>query len=281
MITASAIQAKFAPQAKPNYVKAFQLGDELLAEHGITTPLRLTHFMAQVMHETGGLTLLVESGNYSKGALGKMWDAGNWRRYFSDRDGCVKMADSCRADKGEALFNLVYGGRMGNGPPTSGDGWKYRGRGVLQTTGRYSYAKFAKRCGVPFELDPDLVFHEEHALKPALAEWKDKGINAAADADDIKVVTKKINGGLNGIPDRKAWFAKIWRFVIGGQPIERSTEWRVQEALTAAGFDTNGIDGVVGPETRSAILDFRVARNLPGPPQITRDLLLALGLLNV
>ncbi len=278
MATASAVQAKFAPNAHANYVKAFQLGDDLLAQAGIVTPMRLAHFMAQVMHETGGLRILRESGKYSRKALASMWDGGNWHRYFANRDACLAMADKCAVDGGEALFNLVYGNRMGNGPPSSGDGWKFRGRGLIQTTGRESYEKFGKACKVPFGDDPELVVAAEHALKPALAEWTSKNLNAAADANDIKVVTLRINGGTVGLDERKAWFAKIWPFVAGSQPIEQTIEWRVQKALTKAGFDTKGVDGVIGKNTRSAILDYRVANNLPGPPQITQDLLLALGL---
>jgi putative chitinase len=278
MVTASAVQAKFAPGAKDNYVKAFQLGQSQLEQAGITTPLRLAHFMAQALHETGGLTILVESGRYSSKALAKMWDGGNWHKYFSGRAECLAMGNQCKIDGGEALFNRVYANRMGNGPPASGDGWKYRGHGLLQTTGRDAYRRFGKMCNVPFEADPDLVLDPAHALKPALAEWTQGNLNAAADANDIEVVTQRINGGQIGINERKKWFALIWPFIIGGTPIQHSIEWRVQEALTAAGFSTNGIDGVVGKDTRSAILAFRTARHLPGPPQITNDLLLALGL---
>jgi len=277
MVTASAVQAKFAPSAKDNYVKAFQLGQPQLDQAGITTPLRLAHFMAQVLHETGGLTILFESGRYGSNALAKMWDGGNWHKYFSGRDECLSMGEQCKVDGGEALFNRVYANRMGNGPPASGDGWRYRGRGLMQTTGREGYRK----AGPAFEADPDLVVDPQHALTPALDEWTRDGLNAAADANDIHVITLRINGGLIGLNERKAWFAKIWPFITGGTPIEHSIEWKVQEALTKAGFSTKGVDGVVGDNTRSAILAFRAARHLPGPPQITNDLLLALNLTTV
>jgi putative chitinase len=278
MVTASAVQARFAPKAKDNYIKTFQLGQPLLDQAGVDTPLRLAHFMAQVMHETGGLAILTESGRYTRKALGAMWDGGNWHRYFANRAACLAMADTCAADSGEALFNVVYANRMGNGPPSSGDGWKYRGHGLLQTTGRDAYKRYGQLCQVPFVDDPGLVLDPRHALKPAIAEWTRHDLNAAADASDIEVITQRINGGLIGLAQRKAWFAKIWPFVTGGTPVEHSTEWKVQQALTAAGFDTKGVDGVIGKDTRSAILAFRAARNLPGPPQITDDLLLTLHL---
>src|SRR5437762_74910 len=108
---------EFAPKASPNYRAAFSQGDDLLSQYGVNTPLRVTHFMAQAMHETGALTKLVESGKYRDGSLASMWDAGNWHRYFSDRNACIGMAKQCTVDKGEALLSLVYGNRMGNGPP--------------------------------------------------------------------------------------------------------------------------------------------------------------------
>jgi putative chitinase len=166
---------------------------------------------------------------------------------------------------------------MGNGPPNSGDGWRYRGRGVLQTTGRESYRKFGRKCGVDFEGDPDLVLAPEHALKPALAEWRDKHLNVAADHNDIEIVTKGINGGLVGLPERRAWLARIFPFVSEAAPIEQSKEWRVQEALNEAGFDCGKPDGVVGPNTRAAIMACCAARALPISPIITDQLLQSLG----
>lgn len=202
---------KVAPGALQPYREAFEQGDPLLQQHGLTTALRLAHFLAQTMLETNGLKLLVESGSYGEKGLGRQWDQGNWHHYFSDRDACLKMAGQCAVDGGAALFNLVYSNRMGNGPPASGDGWRYRGRGILQTTGRESYRKFGQQCGVDFENNPDLIIAPEHALKPALAEWSQGNLNVAADRDDIVAITKVINGGLNGLDGRKAWLAKIKR----------------------------------------------------------------------
>jgi putative chitinase len=234
--------------------------------------------MTQVLHESGGLTVLVENGRYSAKNLGDMWDSGNWHKYFVDRAGCVKMADKCKVDGGAALFSLVYGGRLGNGPAATQDGWTYRGRGILQTTGRAAYASFGARCGADFIGDPDLVASAEHALKPALAEWDDKHVNAAADHNDIELVTKLVNGGQVGLGARKKWFARIWPFVIGAPPVEHSTEFRVQAALDAAGFAAGDPDGVVGTSTRAAILEYRAKMHLPMTPAISNDLLLSLGI---
>lgn len=277
-VTASDIVRRFAPNAKPAYVEAFADAGGLLAAAGITTPLRLAHFMAQALHETGALSILVESGRYSAKNLGDMWDSGNWHRYFPDRSACVAMADHCARDGGVALFNLVYGNRMGNGPPASGDGWRYRGRGILQTTGRGSYRRFGQCADVDFEGDPDLVVAAEHALKPALSEWSAKKLNVAADQNDIEAITRGINGGLVGLKLRRAWFAKLWPFVTGKPPVEESIEWRVQSALAARGYDVGPIDGVIGPRTRLAIIAFRAATGLAPGTGIGTDLTISLGL---
>ncbi|MBL8573503.1 MAG: hypothetical protein JNM13_07475 [Hyphomicrobiaceae bacterium] len=280
-IPAIDIVTKLASKAHPNYVEAFRNGEALLAEYEVNTKLRLAHFMAQVMHESGALRIFVESGNYTAKNLGKTWDDGNWHKYFPNRAACVAMAAQCKIDGGEALFNIVYGKRMGNGPASSGDGWKYRGRGLMQTTGREHYTKFANYFGVDFVGDPDLIFHPDHALKPALAEWKLSKCNDAADQNDIELVTQKINGGQNGIADRRAWFGRIWPLVKDGGSVEKTIEYRVQVALNAAGFDCGKPDGVIGIRTRQAIMDFRAARGLPKQTdlaKITPDLAEALAL---
>lgn len=277
-VTAAAIVEKFAPDALPAYAATFRDPYGLLIGAGITTPLRLAHFMAQVMNETGALTVAVENGNYGAQALGRMWDSGNWHRYFADRDACVAMAATCRIDHGRTLFNLVYGGRMGNGPPDSGDGWTYRGRGVLQTTGRGAYARFGERCGVDFVGCPDLVASADHALKPALAEWSDKHANAAADHNDIDRVTVLVNGGRIGLDSRKAWFAKLWPFAVGAAPGGDATEWRVQVALAAQALDCGNPDGLIGPRSRAAITAYRASAGLSPGGKIDRDLLRSLGI---
>ena len=268
-VTASDVVKKFAPNAKQAYVDAFADPGRLLAAAKIDTPLRLAHFIAQCIHETGTFSLLVESGRYSEKALGKMWDGGNWHKYFANRAACVAMAAQCAADGGEALFSLVYGSRMGNGPAETRDGWKYRGRGIIQTTGRESYAKYGAQCGVDFEGDPDLVTSGAHALKPALAEWTSKKLNDAADRNDITAVTKGINGGTVGLDERRAIFAKVWNFVIGPPPAVHATEWKVQAALVAAGYDCGNPDGLIGKQSKAAILKYCADKKLPPSSAIT------------
>jgi predicted chitinase len=168
--------------------------------------LRLSHFFAQVFEETGGLHVQRESLNYSPSRLMVVWP----RRFPS-----MEIA-SQYAHNEEKLGNFVYGGRLGN--VNAGDGFLYRGRGLLQITGRAAYAKYGAQLGIPLEDDPDMAFGRDHCLEIAAAEWAASGYhnrscNALADADDIVGVTFAINGGQTGIDDRRFWLKKtkpVW-----------------------------------------------------------------------
>jgi putative chitinase len=202
------IAKKLCPKARPSYLKALERNDALFAKHGITTPLRMAHFLAQAFHETGGLTVEWESGAYSARRLQEIFGVG---RHSA---GITAWEAEQLAYKPEAIFERVYG--LGNpkkarelGNTNKGDGYRYRGGGVLQTTGRANYRRMSQRCGVDFEGNPQLVVHPDHLLKPALAEWTEGNLNALADKDDIRSITRRINGGYNGFDDRVAWFRKI------------------------------------------------------------------------
>lgn len=199
---------KVCPKAKPSYLAAIENGDELFRKAGIITPGRLAHFLAQICHESGGLSLEMESGAYSAERMLEIFGEGR-------HSAGITPAEAQRlAKNGPAIFERVYG--LGNprkarelGNTQSGDGWKYRGAGLMQTTGRANYRRMGKKCGVDFETHPELVLHAAHALKPALAEWTEGNLNNLADLDDIRGITKRINGGLNGLADRQAWYRKI------------------------------------------------------------------------
>ena len=196
---------KVDPLAHAQYVQAFERGDQQFAAAGVTTPLRLAHILAQVLEETGGETIEVESGWYTAARIRAVWPS---------RPDAVAYAHNP-----EALFNHVYANRMGNGPPASGDGYRFRGRGLLQTTGREAYTKYGKRCGVDFVGNPDLVFSAENALKPLLAEWMDSKCNALADRDDIHTITGRVNGGYTNFAERVRWLGVVKK-AIGSSPVE-------------------------------------------------------------
>jgi predicted chitinase/peptidoglycan hydrolase-like protein with peptidoglycan-binding domain len=203
-----------APKAVDKYSLAFEGGDPLLEQHGIATPLRMAHFLAQVLHETGALTVERESGNYSARRLLEVFGVGRHSAGVAPAEAAALAALSPLARKEEAIFERVYGvgnptkaNELGNIHP--GDGYRYRGGGILQTTGRSNYRRMGQKCGVDFEAHPELVVSAEHALKPALAEWTEGNLNSAADRDDLIAITKRINGGLNGLEERRTWLAKL------------------------------------------------------------------------
>jgi kumamolisin len=200
-----------APKPLDQYSKAFSATDvaTILDKYGISdSPLRVCHFMAQILTETGRLRVLVEDLDYSASRLMAVWPS---------RFPTIEIAEQYAHDE-EKLGNFVYANRMDNGNTASGDGYKYRGRGLLQITGKNAYTRFGKQLGIPLATDPDLAFDPEHCLAIAAAEWAVSGYhnqscNELADKDDIYGVTHAINGGLTGIDDRIAWLKRckaVW-----------------------------------------------------------------------
>jgi putative chitinase len=170
------------------------------------TPIRAAHFFAQTAHETGGFKAFSENLNYSAQGL-----QGTFGKYFPGN------LEESYARNPEKIANRVYADRMGNGNEASGDGWKYRGRGALQLTGKSNYKAFADYLKKPEIMDnPDLVattYSFESALfffdKNKLWSICDQGINDAA----ILALTKRINGGTHGLEDRKTKTYKYYEYV--------------------------------------------------------------------
>ncbi len=157
----------------------------------------LAHFVAQVLHESGGLGRLVENLNYSAERLCAVWP-----KRFPNPDRARPYARNP-----EGLANYVYGGRMGNIDP--GDGWRYIGRGLIQITGRSNYELIAELTGMDVVTTPDLLTEPNAALLSALAWWGE----SLPEADDMSVeqVTRVVNGGLNGLDERKRLFERAMR----------------------------------------------------------------------
>lgn len=172
------------------------------------TPVRAAHFFAQTAHETGNFKAFSENLNYSADGLNKIFP-----KYFKNAG---KDANAY-ARNPEKIANVVYASRMGNGDEASGDGWKYRGRGALQLTGKANYEAFAKYLGNNEVLEnPDLVatkYAFESAMfffdKNKLWDICDKGVNDEA----ILALTKRINGGTHGLDDRKEKTKKYYEYV--------------------------------------------------------------------
>lgn len=168
--------------------------ERTLPKYGIAdSRRRLAHFFAQVMHESGFMHFDMENMNYSAKALRAVFG-----KYFKTE----KEAEAY-ARKPEKIANHVYSNRMGNGSESSGDGWKYRGRGLIQLTGKANYKAFADWVGDQRIMDdPDLVA-TEYAVHSAIFFWDKNRLNTLADKDDIVRLTKRINGGVNGLAHRK------------------------------------------------------------------------------
>ena len=164
---------------------------KLLEQHYICTPLRLAHFFAQIHHESN-LKPVEENLNYSAEAL---------RRVFKDYFPNDTMANFY-ARKPEKIANRVYADRMGNGNEASGDGWKFRGRGFIQITGKNNYILLSKDTRIDYLNNPELLLNEADSMISALWYWTKNNLNTYADQDDIRAVTKRINGGYNGLAHR-------------------------------------------------------------------------------
>lgn len=169
-----------------------------LPEFQITTPLRQAHFLAQISHESDGGTITHESLYYTHASR----IAAVWPSRFT----VASAQDYVRNE--HKLANKVYNGRMGNRPGTD-DGFNFRGRGLLQITGRDSYMRAGKALGYDLENDPDLAIDPGNALRIASWEFKTLGCLPFCDDDNIVGVTKRVNGGTNGMQSRRDWFRRI------------------------------------------------------------------------
>jgi putative chitinase len=165
----------------------------------INTPERIAGFLSQVGHESGGLKFVVENLNYSAPALRTVFG-----KYFTD-----DSQANAYARQPEKIANKVYANRMGNGDEKSGDGYRYRGRGLIQLTGKDNYTAFGNACGINVIADPSIVESPNAAALSAGWFWNTRHLNSLADAKDIVGMTKRINGGTNGLDDRQMRYAKI------------------------------------------------------------------------
>ena len=172
------------------------------AKFNITNPLRLAHFLAQCAHESGNFRAVSENLNYSAKGL-----KGVFGKYFPG-----DLAESY-ARKPEKIASRVYGNRMGNGDEASGEGYKFRGRGYIQLTGKNNYTKFGQFIGEDTIANPDLV-SDKYPLASAAFFFDSNNLwrfcDAGADEEAVKVVTKRVNGGYNGLEDRLKHFKEYY-----------------------------------------------------------------------
>lgn len=168
-------------------------------KYGLTSSLAIAHAMAQFSHECGAGLEMVENMNYSAQGLMNTWPT----RFNSSRAASY-------AHNPQRIADTVYGGRMGNAPPPSDDGWNFRGRGLSQVTGREGYKKLADKTGLDLLNNPGLLSDPDHALECGVADFVICDCLPHAIADDVIAVTKAINGGTIGLAERKQWLA-VWK----------------------------------------------------------------------
>lgn len=259
--------------------------NEMLPKYDITTPQRIAGFVAQCAHESADFKLLEENLNYKEETLLRVFP-----RYF----GPGKRNAAEYARNPEKIANYVYmdefrsaSGALGNTQP--GDGWRFRGKGLKQVTGRANHTAFGKTMGMTAEQAADYLLTKKGAIESALWFWGSRNLNAVADTGDVVKLTKIINGGDIGLADRQARYAKAMAVLTGSAPVAATPAapassggvlragskgedvQRVQKALgivadgdfgpgteraVKAWQQANGLapDGVVGPKTLAKLI---------------------------
>lgn len=197
---------RFAPSANPEILQAIVEGWDrrLLDTADINTPLRVEHFLTQIATETGGLKAISENLNYSVEGLLRTFS----RSRISSAD-CWRFGRSPSHPANQnAIANIIYGGKFGRqqlGNTEPGDGWRYRGSGLMQTTGRANF----RRAG--HENDPEALRQPQTALISAITYWTSRDLNRLADLDDLVAVRKGVNGGTNGMKHAEAFLIEAKR----------------------------------------------------------------------
>ena len=260
---------------------------------GIDTPERIAMFVAQCGHESNNFTVLEENLNYSKSALDSIFP-----KYF-------KKANRIAAEyhrQPEKIANVIYASRMGNGDTASGDGWKFRGRGCIQLTGRDNYTRFGQDPNVGRTPDEVIGYlaTKQGALASACWYWNSRNINKWADTGDIVKVTKLINGGKIGLEDREKHY-KHALAILGGDPHAVQLAYRqiattlrqgdtgplvekLQVALANANVDLGiadmwGADGDFGPITAGAVKAYQKEMGLVVDGIVGQVTMKALGII--
>ncbi|HRJ69576.1 MAG TPA: peptidoglycan-binding protein [Beijerinckiaceae bacterium] len=281
------------PNANPEVMAELRdNGARALARYGILqSERRFAFFMAQLAHESGGFRTLQEGLRYSANRLMAVWP----KRFPT-----AALA-SAYAGNEQKLANMVYGGRNGNGPEPTGDGYRYRGRGLIQLTFRDNYREVGRIVDLDLERNPDLAADPEHVWTVACGYWTMRKLNRYADNNDFLALTKTINGGINGLADRQKHLARVSQFLarVGFTPVgeEAAAPYStgrsgsgggsmhrddidlnsddlhfgmpknphvesIQKQLNALGFYLGAEDGIFGKNTRAQVMAFQAEHGL-------------------
>jgi putative chitinase len=262
-ITAAQIKAIF-PQYKYPQDLAEALSEQF-EKYEINTVNRAAGFLAQCGHESNGFTVLKENLNYSADGLNKIF-----KKYFPT------VADATPyARNPEKIANRVYANRMGNGPESSGEGYKFRGRGAIQLTGKDNYTQFAKSVGLTLDEAVADLETLDGAIESACWFWQKNGLNAICDANDILKMTKRINGGTIGLEDRTKHYNHAKEILGGGHVTEASVATTTATEYVTVRLGSNNdtvkavqkalgqtADGKFGPGTEKAVKAWQTAHGL-------------------
>lgn len=261
--------AKCAPRNK-NAAELYEALSQVLPKYDINTPERVAAFMAQCGHESVDFSVLKENLNYSAKGL-----HGTWPKRFPTLESAAPYERNA-----EKIANKVYSDRMGNGPESSGEGWKFRGRGAIQLTGKDNYSRFAKDIGKTVDEAVAYVETLAGAIESACWFWKNNNLNVQSDAKDMKAATKKINGGDLGLKERTDHFNHYLQYLSNGAPsaapaapqaaksaapiLEGVLKKGVKSAAVAAVQAKLGLkaDGDFGPGTEAAIKKWQADNGL-------------------
>ncbi len=235
---------------------------DVLPKYDINTPERVAGFMAQTGHESNGYKVLTENLNYSAKALDAIFG-----KYFK-RAG--RDANEYHRQP-EKIANVIYANRMDNGNTNSGDGWRFRGGGILQLTGRSNYTRFGESVGMSAEEATDYVRTKEGALESACWFWKTNNLNKYCDNNDITTLSKRVNGGTIGLEDRiKHWNHAMELFTgVAAPHVEEKLDIKLikkgsKGSLVKAMQEVLGLDadGDFGPGTERAVKSWQAENGL-------------------
>ncbi len=242
-----------------------------MAAADIVTAPRIAAFLAHVAVESGEMTSLCENLSYGSGQL-----MATWPTRFPTPEIAAPYAHDARA-----LANFIYANRLGNGNPASGDGYRYRRRGLLRAIGRERYADAGAAVGADLIGNPELLERPEIACAEATWWWSKRGLNAIADSGDLELSTRIVSGILKDFPDRVFYWSRT--LTVLDHPSADLPRGRlikdVQQALNALGANPPlMVDGIWGPSTEATARKFRANARLGPHDGIDAELLQALGL---
>lgn len=241
----------------------FEAMEEILPLWEINTVKRVAGFISQTAYESADYRSLTENLNYSATRLNQVFP-----KYF------IRAGRDARQyhRQPEKIANIVYANRMDNGPTSSGDGWKYRGRGIIQLTGKYNYSKFAQAMNISLAEAVKYVETKKGALDSACWYWDSRNLNAAADRGDVSAMTKLINGGYHGLADRKILYNRALKTLSSGGTITETPTGAIHQTVRRGSNGSTVVavqkalkitaDGIFGPGTERTLKEWQAKNGL-------------------